>query len=608
MNDHFLFLDNDRRVPPNVQQQYRPQPAQGVQQNGQVQGVLLNSQPQSQKNYFFVNSADAGGNQAAAAQPVNAFQHNGQVYKRVGDFQAPPIYNPLGQNADSFNQPKPQIDTNIGSPIGGAKSIGESQRNEIHDNINPGGLMVDNTRKIAKDNDANKPLKFDSQVVSQVSMNQNMLDLQQTETKQNNDSKSVFVINKNRLDNVDNKVNVQPKELTNNRNVGIPVNDRIKEIQSRLDRQGPVVGNNEQVQGKEVIDSDVRYPLKGNLDRGNIGANQESFDLGNKQHIGANDNNNNLQVDSKLNEAYKDLAHNSKGLPANINVIDGEVEKYKGVNEGGILSDNYDDKDDDDEADEEDEGAAVRRSDTDPETKDILPNEIPRDINVNNGQGNQNQYGGFGPPRQQGNNNAGQQNNFINNQQFNNGLHLNNGQQPNNGQQFNNVPQINAGQQQNNNAAENKEGSLKVVWDWSDFAVNFEQYIAPEQKIRRAPHATTGEPWPLPQYYIAKQDLVYRIDKSVFHFKLPKVKCDIIEKAIERYKSYVLEDSVEEMYDNFQHAQSTLFEDPTLKYETTTYTEAPLQAFLSVKIRKPCGKLPVEKMDESCKLTSKSSC
>lgn len=596
-----IQANNDRHVPPNVQQQYRPQPAQGVQQNGQLQGVLLNGQPQSQKNYFFVNSANAG-NQVAAAQPANAFQQNGQVYKRVGDFQAPPIYNPLGQNVESYNQPKPQIDTNIGSPIGGARSIGESQRNEIHDNINPGGLVGDNARKVAKESDANKPLRFDSQVANQGTMKQNVLNLQQTETKQNNDSKSVFVINKNRLDNVDNsvKVNVQPKEVADNRNVGIPVNDRIKEIQSRLDRQGPVVSNNEQVQEQAVIDSDVRYPLKGDLERGNIGANQESFDLGNKEHIGANENNanNNLPVDSKLNEAYKDLAQKTKGLPANINVIDGEVEKNKGANEGGMLSDNYDDNDDDDE---EDEGAAARRSDTDPETKDNLPNEIPRDIN--NGQGNQNQYGGFGGQKQgnnwQGNNNVGQQNNFVNGQQFNNGLHLNTGQQPNNGQQFNNVPQINAGQQQNNNA-ENKEGSLKVVWDWSDFAVNFEQYIAPEQKIRRAPHATTGEPWPLPQYYIAKQDLVYRIDKSVFHFKLPKVKCDIIEKAIERYKSYVLEDSVEEMYDNFQHAQSTLFEDPTLKYETTTYTEAPVQAFLSVKVRKPCGKqLPVEKMDES---------
>ena len=542
-----------------------------------------------------MNNANAG-NQAAGAQPANVFQQNGQVYKRVGDFQAPPIYNPAGQNVDNFNQPKPQ-DTNIGSPIGGAKSIDivESPKHEIHDNINPGGLVVDNARNIAKEIDANKPLKYASQGVNQGSMNQNVLDLQGAGIKQNNDSSRVFVINKNRLDNNYNNVNVneQPKEITNKRNEGIPVNDRIKEIQARLDRQGPGLSNNEQVQEKNVIDSDVRYPLKSNLDKGNIGAYQESFDLGNKQTIGANANNNNLQVDSKLDGAYKDLAKNTKGLPSNIKVIDGEVEKNKGLNEGVLVSDNYDDDDNDDE--QEDEGAAVRRSDTEPEIKEVFPNEIPRAMHVNDGQNSQNKYAGFGNGGQQqqqqfgnniqgDNNAAGQQNNFNNGQQFNN----------------NNVPQINAGQQQNNNA-ENKEGSLKVVWDWSDFAVNFEQYIAPEQKIRRAPHATTGEPWPLPQYYVAKQDLVYHIDKSVFHFKLSKVKCDIIEKAIERYKSYVLEDSVEEMYDNFQHAQSTQFEDPTLKYETTTYTEAPQQAFLSVKIRKPCGKLPGEKMDESCK-------
>lgn len=148
-----------------------------------------------------------------------------------------------------------------------------------------------------------------------------------------------------------------------------------------------------------------------------------------------------------------------------------------------------------------------------------------------------------------------------------------------------------------------KPGSLKVVWDWSDFAVNFEQYVMPEQKIRRAPHATTGEPWPMPQYYVTKKDKVYKIDRASFRFDLSKIKCDIIEKAIERYKPYVLEDPVEDMYDNFQNAQSTMFEEPSIKYDKLPFLNAPSIPRVLVKIRKPCDKFPSAKSDESCKST-----
>ncbi|XP_052815618.1 uncharacterized protein LOC128242495 isoform X2 [Mya arenaria] len=180
------------------------------------------------------------------------------------------------------------------------------------------------------------------------------------------------------------------------------------------------------------------------------------------------------------------------------------------------------------------------------------------------------------------------------------------------GNNFNEVPRNPeiVGQNNNNGLANNnnkvlsnedeeKPGSMKVVWDWSDFAVNFEQYVMPEQKIRRAPHATTGEPWPLPQYYIAKKDKIYRVDKFNFRFDISKVRCDIIEKAIERYKPYILEDAIEDMYDNFQHSQSTMFEDPALKYDTPLFLNAPVVSKVLVKIQNPCTKFPHAKMDES---------
>ncbi|KAJ8302882.1 hypothetical protein KUTeg_019278 [Tegillarca granosa] len=134
--------------------------------------------------------------------------------------------------------------------------------------------------------------------------------------------------------------------------------------------------------------------------------------------------------------------------------------------------------------------------------------------------------------------------------------------------------------------------NLRILWDWSDFLVNYEQYVMPEQKVRRAHHATTGEPWPLPQYYVAKSNRVYRLDKDNFQFKISKETCDIIVKAIQRYKDYILNDSVMDMYDNFQNAQATPIEDVAQKYEEDLYTKAPVITSLTIKIRRPCTKYP----------------
>lgn len=575
----FTFADNGIHILPNVQQQYPPQPVQGVQDQ---------QQQQPQKNFFFVNSAK-NENQPVGL-PENTFLQNGQMYKRVGNLPDSP-----GQNVQHFNQGNNQIDTKLGTSIVGSKDVVEGHRNEIHDFKVTGKAVINNTADTAKATNGSKQQNAESQVIDHGSVNQKVLDVQGINSKPNNDSKSVFVINKNRFYNSDNidKLKEQQGELTDTQKNGIASLEKVNGI-SQLDNKEPAASNVQVIQDRNLTDSNVRFPLNNSVDKvaeklgqENTGANELQVNKNDKQPVSVN---NSLPVDPKLN---KSLALNSnEGIPVKIEVIDGEVEKNKG---GDAVSEDYDDDEDDDQ-----KGGGAR-SDIEPEKRGTLSNEIPRDVggaaDMNNPNKLDHQYHGqqqnngpqwnFGPP------NAVQQNN------------LNTGQQLNNGQQDNNVPQINVGQpanfgQQGNN--ENKEGSLKIVWDWSDFAVNFEQYLAPEQKIRRAPHATTGEPWPLPQYYIAKHDVVYRLDKSLFHFKLSKVKCDIIDKAIERYKSYILEDSVQEMYDNFQNAQSTLFEDPTLKYETPTYTEAPVHALVSVKIKKPCAKLPSEKMDESCKL------
>jgi hexosaminidase len=123
----------------------------------------------------------------------------------------------------------------------------------------------------------------------------------------------------------------------------------------------------------------------------------------------------------------------------------------------------------------------------------------------------------------------------------------------------------------------------------------------PEQKVRRAPHATTGEPWPMPQYYTTKKNKVYKINREKFQFRIVKESCDIIEKAVIRYKDVIINDTILDMYDNLQHAQGSSFEDVEVKYEKDMYRRAPYLEVVTIKIRKPCVKLPSDKMDESCK-------
>lgn len=51
-------------------------------------------------------------------------------------------------------------------------------------------------------------------------------------------------------------------------------------------------------------------------------------------------------------------------------------------------------------------------------------------------------------------------------------------------------------------------GGINLSWDWEDFSIMFNNYGAAEMKVRRAPHPSTGEPWPMPQYYSKKDNKV----------------------------------------------------------------------------------------------------
>lgn len=102
-------------------------------------------------------------------------------------------------------------------------------------------------------------------------------------------------------------------------------------------------------------------------------------------------------------------------------------------------------------------------------------------------------------------------------------------------QQQQQFPQQQQQQQQQTKTPE--LGGVHISWDWEDFSILFKSYGGAEMKVRRAPHPTTGEPWPLPQYYTKKDDKVSSTfishytsmllsvvsDSMKLHFLLPRL-------------------------------------------------------------------------------------
>lgn len=162
-------------------------------------------------------------------------------------------------------------------------------------------------------------------------------------------------------------------------------------------------------------------------------------------------------------------------------------------------------------------------------------------------------------------------------------------------------------EKEHNVPQEPARGKSRVIWDWHDFSINMEDYVVPEQKIRRSPISTSGEPWPLPQYYIKKAK-VLRLSPN-FKFVYLKHSCDIIEHGIIRYRKYILQDSLPDLlYNNLKHARGFRFEETEHKYESKLYKNAPVIETIQIDIHSPCvGVFPSDKTDESYDLVVKES-
>lgn len=151
---------------------------------------------------------------------------------------------------------------------------------------------------------------------------------------------------------------------------------------------------------------------------------------------------------------------------------------------------------------------------------------------------------------------------------------------------------------------QSQAGGMNLAWDWEDFSITFNNYGAAELKVRRSPHATTGEPWPMPQYYSKKDHKVYRISRDL---KLipTKVTCDILEEGLSRHLQRILRGAVEDMYDNLQNAEGTFVDDPAPKYQKDEFVKAPFITKVEIRVRNSCSKFPTLESDETYDLVVK---
>ncbi|XP_067658068.1 beta-hexosaminidase subunit beta-like [Haliotis asinina] len=157
-------------------------------------------------------------------------------------------------------------------------------------------------------------------------------------------------------------------------------------------------------------------------------------------------------------------------------------------------------------------------------------------------------------------------------------------------------------------ASDQKNGDMRVKWDRDMFFIRWAYGSLGDQlAIRRAPHASIGAPWPLPRRYARNEKKVFKVDEGSFKFVIKNHSCDTIELAIERFRNHIVEDAVEDLYDNLQNAENTNINDPQIKYESDVYKQAPELKEVEIIINRPCVKYPSLDMDESYRLVIKDS-
>ncbi|XP_060083909.1 beta-hexosaminidase subunit beta-like, partial [Ylistrum balloti] len=148
------------------------------------------------------------------------------------------------------------------------------------------------------------------------------------------------------------------------------------------------------------------------------------------------------------------------------------------------------------------------------------------------------------------------------------------------------------------------ERNVSIEWDYTDFSLQFKNIGGPAFKLRRAPRATHGEPWPLPQTYRTNKEQVYRIDPHSFNIKVENYSCVILEKAIQRYKDSVFKFASEENYDNLKYLKNGGFDKDILNLRKIHEDATPI-TWMSVVLKETCSSQMHESSNETYSLLVK---
>ncbi|XP_069113445.1 beta-hexosaminidase subunit beta-like [Argopecten irradians] len=148
------------------------------------------------------------------------------------------------------------------------------------------------------------------------------------------------------------------------------------------------------------------------------------------------------------------------------------------------------------------------------------------------------------------------------------------------------------------------ENNVSIDWDYTDFSLQFKSVRGPAFKLRRAPRATHGQPWPLPQHYRTDKEKVYLIDQHSFDIKVENYSCVILEKAIKRYKDIIFKFASEEFYDNLKYLKNGGFDKDILD-KRKLHDQATSISWMAVVLKETCSSYPHESSDESYSLLVK---
>lgn len=116
--------------------------------------------------------------------------------------------------------------------------------------------------------------------------------------------------------------------------------------------------------------------------------------------------------------------------------------------------------------------------------------------------------------------------------------------------------------------------------------------------IRRAPSATIGEPWPLPQMMTVNESRVFILSKDYKVF-IRNNTCDVLENSVKRFKDNIRLAN-QEAYSNLVNIDDSGFENLERKYENDIFKKADHLSSIHIHVNSPCQRYPSIESDESC--------